>query len=410
MFDMSHIPVGGWNLPPYGSNTSYALSGANAHMGAYSTYYTPPMYLSSVMSIPLNTFSMTGPRVPPSFSLGENQFYGSGYPLYGIPSQGGNIYPHLNNSYPTSGFSQTSVMMPAQTSLNHFGINHHICGQGQGVHQDPFWPAMFQNQYFLGPWNQMSQSITSPTTISHTSAPSPTFASHVRDGSTFSTNYVDNSLPTSANYIGGTILFTLNHSHVSSPASIHHTGDESLSSSNLIEKPKRLRRKPKFLCRTCEGSHLTRLCPVTVGIPEAWHSPKIPSDSKTTMISIHTSPPLMVSVVLPLRFSSDLTPFAEGEASLAPVTMHPLRPIIEEVTTPVQSLVELTLSEKNDAPSSHVINISSLLPSKQEGFILPPNILPLSPDEVPFDWGNLMRHPIPPPMSFPLRDIIRTIT
>jgi hypothetical protein len=57
--------------------------------------------------------------------------------------------------------------------------------------------------------------------------------------------------------------------------------------------------------------------------------------------------------------------------SLAPVTMHPLQPIIEEVTTPVQSLVKPTLPEESDAPSSHVINIPSLPPSEQERFILP---------------------------------------
>ena len=28
-FDMSRVPMGGWNLPPYGSNTSYAISGAS---------------------------------------------------------------------------------------------------------------------------------------------------------------------------------------------------------------------------------------------------------------------------------------------------------------------------------------------------------------------------------------------
>jgi hypothetical protein len=55
-FDMSRVPMGGWNLPPYGSNTSYALSGASTQMGAYPTYYTPPMYLSSAMSVPSNTF------------------------------------------------------------------------------------------------------------------------------------------------------------------------------------------------------------------------------------------------------------------------------------------------------------------------------------------------------------------
>jgi hypothetical protein len=70
--------------------------------------------------------------------------------------------------------------------------------------------------------------ITSPVTVSHTSAPSPSSASHVEDGLTSSTNYVDSLPPTSTNYVGGTILFSLNHSHVMFPASIHHIGDDSL--------------------------------------------------------------------------------------------------------------------------------------------------------------------------------------
>jgi hypothetical protein len=78
-FDMSHVPMGGWNLPPYGTNTSYALSGASTQMSIFPTYYTPPMYLSSTMSVPSNTFSMTGPQLPPGISYGENQFYGLGY-------------------------------------------------------------------------------------------------------------------------------------------------------------------------------------------------------------------------------------------------------------------------------------------------------------------------------------------
>jgi hypothetical protein len=93
--------MGGWNLPCYISNTIYALSRASIQMGSHPMYYPPPMYISSSMSVPSNTFSMIGPQVPPGISYGENQFYGSGYPLYGTPSQWGNIYPHLNHSYPT---------------------------------------------------------------------------------------------------------------------------------------------------------------------------------------------------------------------------------------------------------------------------------------------------------------------
>jgi hypothetical protein len=128
------------------------------------------------------------------------------------------------------------------------------------------------------------------------------------------------------------------------------------------------------------------------------------------MVSPHTTSPLILSMVPSTQFSPDLASFVEGEASLAPVTMHHLQPIIEEMTTPVQYLVNPTLPEENDAPFSHVINISNPPPSKRERFILSQKLLPPSPDEVPFDWNDLMGHPIPPPMYFPLRDIIQTIT
>jgi hypothetical protein len=123
-FDMSRVPMGGWKLPPYGSNARYALPGASSQMGTYPTYYAPSMYLSSSMSIPLNTFSMTGPKVPPGISHGENQFYGLRYPIYGTPSQGGNIYHHSKNYYLTSFPSQTLVMMHVQTSSDHFSTSY----------------------------------------------------------------------------------------------------------------------------------------------------------------------------------------------------------------------------------------------------------------------------------------------
>jgi hypothetical protein len=343
LFDMSRVPMGRWNLPPYGSNTRYTLLGASTQMGAYPTYYTPPIYLSFAMSFLSNTFSMTGSQLPPGLSYGENQFYGSRYPLYGTPLQGGNIYPHLNNPYPTSVSSHTSVTMPIQTSSGHFGVNQHLSGLGKEVYQDPSWLAIFQNQSFLRPWNQMPPSIASPVTVSHTGAPSPTSASHVGDVSTFSTNYVDILPPTSTNYVGGTIHFSPNHSHVMFPASIHQTGDDSLSPASYIKKPRRLRCKPKFFCRTCEGSHLTHLCLITVEIPEKWGSPKSPSDSEVSVVSLHTTSPLIVLVVPLTQYSPNLTPFVKSEASLAPITMHPLQPIIEEVATPVQSLVNPTL-------------------------------------------------------------------
>jgi hypothetical protein len=124
------------------------------------------------------------------------------------------------------------------------------------------------------------------------------------------------------------------------------------------------------------------------------------------MVSPHTTSPLIVSMFPSTQSSPDPTPFVEGEVSLAPITMHPLEPIIEEVATPVQYMVNPNLPEENDAPFSHVINISNPPPSERERFILSQNVLPPSPDEVLFDSNDLMGHPIPPPMSFPLRDII----
>jgi hypothetical protein len=105
-FDMSHVPqpifmTGGWNLPSYRSSPSYDLSGANTQMGAYSTYYTASMYPTPVVLVPSNTYSMVSPRVSLGISYSENQFYGSGYPLHGTPSQGETIYPHSNNPYHT---------------------------------------------------------------------------------------------------------------------------------------------------------------------------------------------------------------------------------------------------------------------------------------------------------------------
>jgi hypothetical protein len=297
-------------------------------------------------------------------------------------------------------------MMPIQTSSEHFSASYHPFGQGRGVHQDPCYLAMFQNQYFLEPWNQIPPSITSLVTISHTGAPSPTSASHVGDGSTYSRNYVDNSHRTSTNYVGGTNLFTLNHSRVTSATSIHDLGEDSLSLANYINKPRRLRRKPKFLCRTCEVNHLTHLCPITTETLEVWGSPKSPSDSETSLVSPHTTSTFITSVVPPPQSPPDLASFFESEVSLAPIIMHPLQHIIEEVATPVQSLVNPTLLEESDVPLSHVINIPNPSDYEQERFILPSNSLSQSPYKVPFDWDDLMGHPIPPPISFPLRDII----
>jgi hypothetical protein len=72
----------------------------------------------------------------------------------------------------------------------------------------------------------------------------------------------------------------------------------------------------------------------------------------------------------------------------------------------MQSLVNPTLLLEGDASFNHVISISSTTPSEQERVLLSPSTLPPSPGEVPFDWDGLVGYPMPPPMSFQVRDII----
>jgi hypothetical protein len=88
------------------------------------------------MSVPMITFSMVSPHISPGISHGENQFYDSGYSLYGTPSKRGNIYHHSNIPYHTSVSSETSIMMPVKTSLNQLNGGYYLPEQGQGVNQD----------------------------------------------------------------------------------------------------------------------------------------------------------------------------------------------------------------------------------------------------------------------------------
>jgi hypothetical protein len=135
LFDMSHVPqpsftTKSWNLPSYGSSPSYAFSGANTQMGSYSNNYTPPMFPSSTMLNLSNTCPMTSPHISPGTSYEENQLYDSSYPLYGTPSQAGNIYLHSNNPYHTFVSSQTSVMILIQTYLNQLNGGYYLSRQG----------------------------------------------------------------------------------------------------------------------------------------------------------------------------------------------------------------------------------------------------------------------------------------
>jgi hypothetical protein len=143
LFDGSHIPqstlmVGGWNLPPHGSNPSFTFLGASAQMGGYSTYYTLTIYTSSAIPVPTNI------HLSSSISYRGSQFYNTGYPLHEVSSPGGNIYPHLSNPCHDTFFSQatSSVMMPLQPAMNQFGGRYYPVKQGHGVYLNPSWPAI----------------------------------------------------------------------------------------------------------------------------------------------------------------------------------------------------------------------------------------------------------------------------
>jgi hypothetical protein len=188
----------------------------------------------------------------------------------------------------------------------------------------------------------MPQLTTSSVTVSHIGAPSPTYSSHVGDGSITSTSPIDNLHSTTSNHAGGTTLISTIHINVKSPTSVYHVGYYSLTSTshvdsmspvvandtNGIDNPKHLICKTKFLCRTCEGSHVTLLCPSLVGIPEAWGSPKGHSNFEASVGSPHLVPSLIDTTVIPLQYSPDHTHIFKVDLSPIHVILHPLQPRI----------------------------------------------------------------------------------
>jgi hypothetical protein len=151
---------------------------------------------------------------------------------------------------------------------------------------------------------------TNPVTVGHTGIISPTFIIHVVDWSMTFSSHVEDQQPSTASHAGGTSIVTSSHIahtsptstiHVgdSSPTSVSHVGDLSPATAShvggihTIEKPRCVIHKARFLCRSCEGSHLTCLCPTTTRIPEACFSLEGPSSSDSPMVSPHSVPSLV---------------------------------------------------------------------------------------------------------------------
>jgi hypothetical protein len=287
LFCGGHIPqqypmVGGWNPPSSIPNLGYTFPGSSAQMGGPSTSYIPSIYPSSSMLVPTNNFIMVNLPMSSSVSYGGIQSYSMGNSLHRVPLSGGNIYPHTSNPCHVTFSSQVTslVMMPLQTFMNQLGGGYYPTRKGHGVYQNPSWHMISQNQYFPGPWSQMSQSIvaihvgnTSPVTASHTHIKSQTSASHVgdlkstfvihvRDLSLASTSHARDNQPDVAIPVGGTTLVIEQTSPISAThvgyallAYSSHDGSMSLTTTShsrgiyMIENPRRIGRKPNFLCR-----------------------------------------------------------------------------------------------------------------------------------------------------------------
>jgi hypothetical protein len=61
----------------------------------------------------------------------------------------------------------------------------------------------------------------------------------------------------------------------------------------MIEKPRRIGCKPKFLCILCKGDHLTHLCPAIVVVQEVWSLSDGPSSSELSLVSQQSNPSLV---------------------------------------------------------------------------------------------------------------------
>jgi hypothetical protein len=187
-----------------------------------------------------------------------------------------------------------------------------------------------------------------------------------------------------------------------------------------------------------------------------------PSGSESSLVSQHSNPSLVDTMVMSMQYSADTTllfwgdasldlvvshhvqptvvsmqsstdttPIFGGDASLDLVVSHPIQPMVEEVVMSMQSSVDPTLlleSDKSkevtlsmqssvnptlllggDASFDHVLSISSPVPSEQGSIPLSSSTLPPSPRVVSFDWNDLVEPQLPSSTPFQIRGILRYI-
>jgi hypothetical protein len=127
--------------------------------------------------------------------------------------------------------------MPLQPFTNQYGGGYYPTGQGQGVNQDPSWPAISQNQSFLGPWSQMLPftTATSPVPMCNTGIISPTYVDHVGDWSKTPVSQIEDLQLAAASHAGGTSLVIVYHTSITSPTSARHVIYWSTTSTSHVE-------------------------------------------------------------------------------------------------------------------------------------------------------------------------------
>jgi hypothetical protein len=159
-------------------------------------------------------------------------------------------------------------------------------------------------------------SIKSPNSTSHVGDLKPTFISHVGYLAPTSRSHDGGRKSTVESHFWGTTIVTSSHTGQTSPTSASHVGDQLLASTShpgrmspsstshiggidMIENPRHIGIKPKFLCRLGKGGHLTFLCPTTYVVREAWSFSDGSLGSKSSLVSQQYSPPLVDETVMP---------------------------------------------------------------------------------------------------------------